>query len=411
MKNLSFRKKFLFVPVIIIGFCMMFASISFAQTTSATTSTIGYFYSASGQMTDAESNTGAMSSYLTRGERYDGSSETFAVSNIKDITADLDSNGNIINKYTYTAYGIPTSYSSSTSHEPRATSHQLSIAENPFTYSDYYTDTESGNYYLNARYYDPTLGIFLTSDTYNLPNRYMYVNGNPVMGTDPTGHNIFGMNKFLEVTKKYTSSDRNHHVFVDLDKTLVRKLKHSSSESVFSLESDIYKNLYEGYEFHSKFSQRDTSYVAYNEKLCEKLGDLHRQGYKIHVLSTGGWLEGARMFFEDKIMKLSRNYDFRFESFTSARYSTRIGMETGMNWANGFLPSVFSAFNKLIFLRKFSREYNRIPSNRLYVVLLDDQWYNRMWFNFQKGGYSDPMYKKNHLKRAFAGFYLKNYVR
>jgi len=201
-ENLSFRKKFLFVPALIIGFCMMFSSITDAQTTSLATSTIGYFYSASGQMIDAEDNNGVMSSYLTRGERYDGTSETFAASNIKDITADLDSNGNIRIKYTYTAYGTPTSYSSfsSTSHEPRATSHQLSIAENPFTYDGYYTDSESGNYYLNARYCDPTLGIFLTSDSYNLPNRYMYVNGNPVMGIDPTGHWVFNFGSVFHIS-------------------------------------------------------------------------------------------------------------------------------------------------------------------------------------------------------------------
>jgi len=187
MKNLSFRKKILFAPALIIGFCMMFSSITYAQTTSSATSTIGYFYSGSGQMTDAESNTRAMSSYLTRGERNDGTSETFAVSNIKDITADLDSNGNIINKYTYTAYGTQTSYTSNTQIN-ESTNFQLSLFSNPFTYDGYYTDSESGNYYLNARYYDPTLGIFLTSDSYNLPNRYMYVGGNPVMRVDPTGH-------------------------------------------------------------------------------------------------------------------------------------------------------------------------------------------------------------------------------
>jgi len=187
MKNLSFRKKILFVPAVIIAFGMMFSNITYAQTASSATSTIGYFYAASGQMIDAEDNNGVMSSYLTRGERNDGTSETFAVSNIKDITADLDSNGNIINKYTYTAYGTQTSYNSNTQIN-ESTNSQLSLSSNPFIYDGYYTDAESGNYYLNARYYNPTLGIFLTSDSYNLPNRYMYVNGNPVLGVDPTGH-------------------------------------------------------------------------------------------------------------------------------------------------------------------------------------------------------------------------------
>ncbi len=111
MKNVKFTKKYLFVPAFIIGFYMTFSCISYAQMTSSV-ATIGYFYSASGQMIDAEDNTGVMSSYLTRGERYNGASETFTVSNIKDTTTDLDSNGNVLNKYTYTAYGTQTSYSS-----------------------------------------------------------------------------------------------------------------------------------------------------------------------------------------------------------------------------------------------------------------------------------------------------------
>ena len=54
---------------------------------------------------------------------------------------------------------------------------------------------ESSLYYYNARYYDPSIGVFTTADTM-IPsstdpmayNRYMYVRGNPIIYTDPTGH-------------------------------------------------------------------------------------------------------------------------------------------------------------------------------------------------------------------------------
>jgi RHS repeat-associated protein len=53
----------------------------------------------------------------------------------------------------------------------------------------------TGLMYYNARYYDPELGQFLSPDTIvpdptNLLdyNRYMYVRGNPMKYTDPTGH-------------------------------------------------------------------------------------------------------------------------------------------------------------------------------------------------------------------------------
>jgi RHS repeat-associated protein len=74
---------------------------------------------------------------------------------------------------------------------------QLTINDNPFKYSGYYSDAESGLYYLKARYYSSELMRFINRDTYDLSNRYAYCNGDPISGSDPTGHksnfwNIFG---------------------------------------------------------------------------------------------------------------------------------------------------------------------------------------------------------------------------
>ena len=37
---------------------------------------------------------------------------------------------------------------------------------NPFRYRGYYYDTETGFYYLQSRYYDPTTARFLNADTF-----------------------------------------------------------------------------------------------------------------------------------------------------------------------------------------------------------------------------------------------------
>ena len=37
---------------------------------------------------------------------------------------------------------------------------------NPFRYRGYYYDTESGLYYLQSRYYDPTTGRFVNADSF-----------------------------------------------------------------------------------------------------------------------------------------------------------------------------------------------------------------------------------------------------
>lgn len=62
-----------------------------------------------------------------------------------------------------------------------------------FTGQEYDPEAELYNY--KARYYDPVIGLFTSADTM-VPdptnpmdhNRYMYVRGNPVRYTDPTGH-------------------------------------------------------------------------------------------------------------------------------------------------------------------------------------------------------------------------------
>lgn len=65
---------------------------------------------------------------------------------------------------------------------------------NPYRYAGYRYDSETGLYYLNARYYNPANGVFLSvdpepgsaDDPLNL-NPYIYTRNNPVMYADPDG--------------------------------------------------------------------------------------------------------------------------------------------------------------------------------------------------------------------------------
>ena len=55
-------------------------------------------------------------------------------------------------------------------------------------------DAEAGLQYLNARYYDPELAMFVQPDWWEVTepgvgtNRYSYAGGDPVNGVDPSGH-------------------------------------------------------------------------------------------------------------------------------------------------------------------------------------------------------------------------------
>lgn len=74
---------------------------------------------------------------------------------------------------------------------------------NPFRYRGYYYDNETGFYYLQTRYYDPSIRLFINADNYELIgqlscvlgqlNIYAYANNNPIMLTDESGESIIGM--------------------------------------------------------------------------------------------------------------------------------------------------------------------------------------------------------------------------
>ena len=52
----------------------------------------------------------------------------------------------------------------------------------------YYYDPDLADYFLRARYYNPTIGRFLSRDPVDVPgtsNWYAYVKNNPVRSNDP----------------------------------------------------------------------------------------------------------------------------------------------------------------------------------------------------------------------------------
>jgi len=74
----------------------------------------------------------------------------------------------------------------------------------PYKYTGKELDDSTGLYFYGARYYDATLGRFISADTI-VPNprdpqelnRYTYALNNPLIYTDPTGHFSFNIGKFF----------------------------------------------------------------------------------------------------------------------------------------------------------------------------------------------------------------------
>jgi len=124
------------------------------------------------------------------------------ISNGKDVVG-TTGNGDASKPetYEYTPYGQAVDYSDQ--QQLKINNEKLRFADNPFQYSGYYQDFESGMYYLNARYYSPKLMRFINRDTYDLSNRYAYGNGNPISNVDPDGHISFSWKDLLGLIPGY----------------------------------------------------------------------------------------------------------------------------------------------------------------------------------------------------------------
>ena len=93
---------------------------------------------------------------------------------------EADAQGNVIARYDYTPYGNAVA--------------SLGGAPNGPGYTGHVNDPETGLVYMQARYYDPAVGRFLSTDpvgpasgnAFNF-NRYAYANNNPIINTDPDG--------------------------------------------------------------------------------------------------------------------------------------------------------------------------------------------------------------------------------
>ncbi len=103
-----------------------------------------------------------------------------------DVIRAYNASGIAVAEFRYDSYGNIVSASGSMADKVK------------IRYRGYYWDEETGFYYLQSRYYDPSLCRFISADQYELLgtlsrtpgqlNLYAYCNNNPIMYTDETGH-------------------------------------------------------------------------------------------------------------------------------------------------------------------------------------------------------------------------------
>lgn len=109
--------------------------------------------------------------------------EYYLEDGLGNIRALVDNNGNILESYTYDAYG------------------NIEEGEDAslLTYKGEHIDQNTNLYYMRARYYDPTTGRFVSKDPVEgylsnpqTTNGYSYVLNDPINLNDPTGEDVYG---------------------------------------------------------------------------------------------------------------------------------------------------------------------------------------------------------------------------
>lgn len=117
---------------------------------------------------------------------YNGAYYYFEKNLFGDVLNAYNSAGTVVASFKYDSYGNIISATGSM------------VDKVNFRYRGYYYDDETGFYYLQSRYYDPSICRFISADNWGMVstfaqipgelNLYVYCNNNPIMYSDRSGH-------------------------------------------------------------------------------------------------------------------------------------------------------------------------------------------------------------------------------
>ena len=157
-----------------------------------------------------------------------------------DVVAIYTADGTLVGTYEYDPFGRLMSETSN----PSYTDTDDILHKNPFRYRGYYYDQETKWYYLQSRYYDPQVKRFinadstdlLTTDNVNIMqyNLFMYCNGDPVNGVDPSGHEVVALCVALEIAYNILGTVAIIAIFCEIssmiNQNIIMETKHIISD-------------------------------------------------------------------------------------------------------------------------------------------------------------------------------------
>lgn len=125
---------------------------------------------------------------------WNGTQYLYMTNQMGDVISIADAQGNELVQYEYDEWGTLGSVTTTNN-----TNEENTLANiNPLRYRGYYYDNETGYYYLQSRYYDPSICRFINADNPEIArnwkndkfsnNLYLYCNNDPINYSDYTGY-------------------------------------------------------------------------------------------------------------------------------------------------------------------------------------------------------------------------------
>ena len=193
-----------------------------------------------------------------------------ALGSVRQIT---DASGEITLAKSYAPYG--------------ETANSAGSAVSPFAFTGEQQDV-SGLTYLRARYYSSGDGRFLTRDTwmgeYNRPlslNRWMYVEGNPINYTDPSGYvSCLTTAERLETAKKYVPKSLLGYQIKDVLNTYTAA---AIAVQCYGLALDAFAGEYDGQGI-GQISSKQAS-TPYGVAMYDDAGDFRGHGTLCYIVN------------------------------------------------------------------------------------------------------------------------------
>ncbi len=178
----------------------------------------------------------------------------------------LDLQGNPIESYSYDAFGNETIYSKN-------------ATNNPWRFSSKRTDPETNFVYFGRRYYDPSLGKWLTQDPLGLkegPNLYAYVQNGPM-----TRFDLYGLRAETEHVERVYTKNGNHVV--------------GNSNVEFGVERDsctyedksIHSHVTKSFPFSIGYIPLSNGGFCFTNGICNTSLDAEKAGMQLSQIGAG----------------------------------------------------------------------------------------------------------------------------